>query len=83
MIKNGDKKVAIKNGDKKKVLKKTEQQLKNILEYMEPGKEYKTSEIATVLGVKESRARLLINSLVKKEKIRAAGKNKGRKYTIL
>nr|WP_294574754.1 RNA-binding domain-containing protein [uncultured Anaerostipes sp.] len=82
-IKNGDKKVAIKNGDKKKVSKKTERQIKTILNYMEPGKEYKTSEISIVLGVKESRARLLINKLVKKGKIEAIGKNKGRKYRIL
>ena len=82
-IKNGDKKVAIKNGDKKKVSKKTERQIKTILNHMEAGKEYKTSEISIVLGVKESRARLLINKLVKKGKIEAIGKNKGRKYRIL
>ncbi|HIY00788.1 MAG TPA: hypothetical protein IAA26_02925 [Candidatus Blautia faecipullorum] len=50
---------------------------------MDSGKEYKTSEIAAVLGVKESRARLLMNGLAEEGKIRAIGKNKGRKYTIL
>lgn len=82
-IKSGDKKVAIKSGDKKKPTSKTEQQIKTILDYMDPGKEYKTSELAIVLGVKESRARLLINGLVEDGKIRAIGKNRGRKYTIL
>lgn len=82
-IKSGDKKVAIKSGDKKKASKKTEQQIKTILDHMDSGKEYKTSEIAAVLGVKESRARLLMNGLAEEGKIRAIGKNKGRKYTIL
>lgn len=82
-IKSGDKKVAIKNGDKKKVTKKTEQQLRNILEYMIAGTEYRTSEIAQLIGVKESRARVLINELVKSGKVEAIGKNKGRKYKII
>ena len=75
--------MAIKNGDKKKVTKKTEQQLVSILDYMDSGKECKTSEIAMLLGVRESRARLLIKELVEKGKIRAVGKNKGRKYIII
>lgn len=81
-IKGGDKKVAIKSGDKKKVTKKTEQQLKHILEYMVPNQEYKTGEMAEVLGVKESRARVLVNELVKSGRIEAVGKNKGRKYRL-
>ena len=81
-IKNGDKKVAIKSGDKKKVTKKTERQMETILEYMLPDKEYKTSEIAEVIGVKESRARVLVNELAKRNKIKAIGKNKGRRYKI-
>ena len=79
-IKNGDKKAAIKNNGIKKVTKKTEQQLENILKYMDPKLEYKTSELAKVLGVKESRARFLINELVKSGRIEAVGNNKGRKY---
>ena len=81
-IKNGDKKVAIKSGDKKKITKKTEQQLKYILEYMVPDQEYKTSEIAEVLGVKESRARALVYELAKSGRIEAEGKNKGRRYRL-
>ena len=74
--------MAIKSGDKKKATKKTEQQLENILEYMVPDQEYKTSEIAEVLGVKESRARVLVNELVKIGGLEAVGKNKGRKYRL-
>lgn len=69
-----------KSGDKKKVSKKTEQQLQQILEYMTPDQEYKTSELAEVIGIKASRARVLVNELVKLGKIRASGKNKGRRY---
>lgn len=81
-IKSGDKKVAIKNGDKKKVTKKTEQQLQYILEYMAPDQEYKTRELAEVVGVKESRARILVNELVKSGRIKAEGKNRGRRYRL-
>ena len=81
-IKNGDKKTAIKNDDKKRVTKKTAQQLECILEYMTPAQEYKMSELAEVLGVKESRARVLVNELVKSDRIEAAGKNKGRRYRL-
>ena len=74
------KKVAIKNGDKKKISKKTEQQLEIILEYMNFDREYKTSDIAEFIGVKESRARVLVSELVNTGKIKAIGKNKGRRY---
>ena len=72
----------IKNGDKKQVTKKTQQQLQSILEYMTPGQEYKTSELAEVIGVKESRARILVNALAQSGKIKAEGKNKGRRYRL-
>ena len=77
------KKAAIKNGDKKQVTKKTEIQLEYILEYMPPDREYKTSEIAAEIGLKKSRARELVNELVKSGRIEAIGKNKGRRYRIL
>lgn len=82
-IKSGDKKAAIKNGDKKKWTKKTEQQMQNILEYMSPDKTYKTSEIAEFIGVKESRARELVNILADSGRIEPMGKNKGRRYKII
>ena len=74
--------MAIKNGDKEKVTKKTEQQLQSILEYMAPDQEYKTGELAEVIGVQKSRARALIGELVKSGKIDATGKNKGRRYRL-
>ena len=74
--------MAIKNGEKKKITKKTEQQLDYILEFMLPGREYKISELVEVVGVKESRARILVNELVKLGKIEAEGKNKGRRYRL-
>lgn len=56
--------------------------MKQILEYMTPNQEYKTSEMAEILGVKESRARVLVNELVKTGRIDAVGKNKGRRYRL-
>ena len=79
-IKNGDKKVAIKSGDKKKITKRTEQQLEYILEHMAPNQEYKTSELSEVIGLKESRTRMLLNELAMSGRIAVSGKNKGRRY---
>ena len=76
------KKAAIKNGDKKQVTKKTEIQLEYILEYMTSDREYKTSEIAAEIGLKKSRARELVNELVKSGRIEAVGKNRGRRYRL-
>ena len=73
---------AIKNGDKKQVTKKTEIQLEYILEYMTSNREYKTSEIAAEIGLKKSRARELVNELVKSGRIEAVGKNRGRRYRL-
>ena len=70
----------VKSADKKTVTKKTEQQLENILEKMDFNKKYKTSEIAKFIDVKETRARTLLKELVKQGKIKAIGKNKGRRY---
>lgn len=82
-IKSGDKRAAIKSGDKKKVTRKTEQQLTCILKYMAPDREYKTSELGEAIGVKESRARELVNELVETGRIEAIGKNKGRRYRLM
>ena len=79
-VKSGDKKAAIKSGDKNRAMKKTEKQMQEILEYMTPDKEYRTAEIATNMGIKNSRARELMKNLVKQGKIKAIGKNKGRRY---
>lgn len=82
-IKNGDKKSAIKNGDKddrKVYSKKTEEQLRRIIEYMEIGKEYKTVEIAEGIGLKPSRTRDLLKCLVERNKVVAIGTNRSRVY---
>ncbi len=73
-------KAAIKNGDKKKISKKTKQQLQDMLAFMTSDREYRTGEIAEFIGVKESRARVLVGELVNSGKIKAIGKNKGRRY---
>ena len=55
-------------------------ELEDILGKMDFNKEYKTSEIAKFIDVKETRARTLLKELVKQGKIKAIGKNKGRRY---
>ena len=47
---------------------------------MTSDREYRTGEIAEFIGVKESRARVLVGELVNSGKIKAIGKNKGRRY---
>lgn len=73
----------IKSADKKAAINKTEQKLKDIEEYMIPGQEYTTMEIADFVGVKKSRTRALISELVKAGKVEAIGKNRGRRYRKL
>lgn len=68
-----------KNGDKSKGAK-TKYQLEIILNAMEIGSTYKTSEIASVLGVKDSRARKLLSLLVADNKIESLGGNRNRCY---
>ena len=80
LIKSADKKTLIKSADKKKLTKKTRQQLEEIVEWMEPDREYRVVEIADFLGIKETRARELIRELIRLEKVSAMGKNKGRRY---
>lgn len=75
-IKNGDND---KNGDKNKGAK-TKYQLEIILNAMEMGSTYKTSEIAGVLGVKDSRARKLLSLLVADNKVESLGGNRNRCY---
>ncbi len=80
LIKSADKKTLIKSADKKKLTKKTRQQLEEIVEWMEPDREYRVVEIADFLGIKETRARELIRELIRLEKVSPMGKNKGRRY---
>ncbi|MCC8140162.1 MAG: putative DNA binding domain-containing protein, partial [Lachnospiraceae bacterium] len=72
-IKYGDKNAAIKNGDKKaainpdeiKISKKMQMQQEAILNYMNNGEEYKLDDFCILLGLKQSRVKTIIQSLVK------------------
>ena len=79
-VKSTDKKALKKIADKKKLTNKTRQQLEKITEWMEPDREYRITEIAEFLGVKETRTRELVRALIQLKKIEATGKNKGRRY---
>ena len=78
-IKNGDKKTAIKNGDKK-ISKKTIQNYKKILEFMEEGKEYTIQDFCNLLNLKPSRTKELLKALT--QDIEQIGNNKNRKYRL-
>ena len=78
-VKNGDKKTAIKNGDKK-ILKKTIQNYKKILEFMEEGKEYTIQDFCNLLNLKPSRTKELLKALT--QDIEQIGNNKNRKYRL-
>ncbi len=82
LIKSADKKALIKNADKKKLTNRTRQQLEKITEWMESDREYRITEIAEFLGIKETRARELVRELIQLKKIDATGKNKGRRYKL-
>ena len=78
-VKNGDKKTAIKNGDKK-ISKKTIQNYKKILEFMEEGKEYMIQDFCNLLNLKSSRTKELLKALT--QDIEQLGNNKNRKYRL-
>ena len=78
-IKNGDKKTAIKNGDKK-ISKKTIQNYKKILEFMEEGKEYTIQDFCNLLNLKPSRTKELLKALT--QDIEQISNNKNRKYRL-
>ena len=78
-VKNGDEKTAIKNGDKK-ISKKTIQNYKKILEFMEEGKEYTIQDFCNLLNLKPSRTKELLKALT--QDIEQIGNNKNRKYRL-
>ncbi len=79
-VKSENKKALIKSADKKKFTNKTRQQLEKIIGWMEPDREYRISEIAEFLGIKETRARELTRELIRLEQIDPTGEKKGRRY---
>ncbi len=74
----GGKKSAAKIGGKKST--KTEDRLNEILQYMQLGVEYKTNEVAEMIGLQSSRTRELLNMLVEEGKVEILGEDKNRKY---
>lgn len=59
-----------------------DEQSKIVVKYMLENKEIKTVEIEQLLNVKSSRARLILNNLVKKEIAEALGNNRNRTYIL-
>lgn len=73
------KKVAKKSGEKK-VTKRTQEKYKLILNMMESGKWYKASEFESVVDVKESRIKVLLNELTELGLVESVGSTKGKRY---
>ena len=69
----------VKNGDKK-ISKKTIQNYKKILEFMEEGKEYTIQDFCNLLNLKPSRTKELLKALT--QDIEHIGNNKNRKYRL-
>jgi predicted HTH transcriptional regulator len=79
--KSGEKKVAKKSGEKK-VTKKTQEKYDAILKYMQPDKWYKASEFESIVGVKESRVKVLLKDMTEQGLIEGIGSTKGKMYKI-
>lgn len=54
--------------------------MEKIIGWMEPDREYRISEIAEFLGIKETRARELTREWIWLEQIDPTGEKKGRRY---
>ena len=77
---SGDIRPEVKTGDKTTI--KNEQK-KQILIFAEMNLFFKAKDIAELLGLQASRARYLLQELVKDGKIKGIGNNKGRKYQLI
>ncbi|MCM1246244.1 MAG: putative DNA binding domain-containing protein [Roseburia sp.] len=66
----------------KRLSKKTKEQYITILGYMGDEKWHKTSEIAEILGLKETRTKELLKELVMLEQLEDNGKTKGKMYRV-
>ena len=77
---SGDIRLAVKTGDKTTI--KNEQK-KQILIFAEMNLFFKAKDVAELLGLQASRARYLLQELVKDGKIQGIGNNKGRKYQLI
>lgn len=77
--KSGEKKVTKKSGEKK-VTKKTLENQMLILDSMQNGVWYKTSDFEGIVSVKESRMKELLKDLTAQKKIESTGSTKGKMY---
>ena len=75
--KSGEKKVAKKSGEKK-VTKKTQEKYEAILNAMQPDVWYKAAEFESIVGVKESRVKVLLKDMTEQGLIESAGSTKGK-----
>ncbi len=66
----------------KKVTKKKREQYASILEFMSDGEWHKTSEVADLLGLKDTRTKELLIELVTLDKLVDDGKTKGKMYKL-
>ena len=82
-VKKCQKKVPEKSARKKcrkKGDEKTQEHYDKILSFMEAGRWYKANELTEVLGVKETRTKMLLRTLVADKKLEDNGVTKGRAY---
>ena len=79
-IKIGDKKSAIKIGDKKSMI--TESAKQKIIEFLTDNAAVTCKEVATMLGLKESRARDYLRQLIQEDILVAEGGNRNRIYKL-
>ena len=78
-IKGDDKKAAITSDDKKKI---TELQKDTIIEYLTDHVNVRSSELTELLGVKTTRVKNLLNSLIADGIVVAEGANRNRTYRL-
>ena len=74
-------KTAIKTDDKKPTNKINMQQ-KQILEYMEVGKEYRLEELSHIIEVKTTQTKARLKTLIEQGDIEAIGSNRNRRYKL-
>ena len=75
--------MAKKSGEKKwrkKVAKKTQEKCEAILNAMQPDTWHKASEFENVVGVKESRIKVLLKDMTEQGMIVSTGSTKGKMY---
>ena len=60
--------------------KKTQEKYDAILNAMQPDQWYKASEFESIVGVKESRVKVLLKDMTEQGLIESTGSTKGKKY---